>query len=72
MTKLNDKIEQLSDLLDNIKDEIQAVEWDFENLDSDEQKQVPKDLNKIESHLRKTATLFTHLTGRYTPDWGVK
>lgn len=70
MTKLNDKIEQLCDLLDNIKDEIQAVEFDFENLDSDEQKQVPKDLIKINNHLRQTAKLFTHLKGHNAPDWG--
>ena len=66
------KIDHLCDVLDNIKDEIQTIEYDWDNLDSDEQNQIPKDLSQIESHLRKTATLFTHLKGRHAPDWGSK
>ena len=66
------KIDHLCDVLDNIKDEIQAIEGDFDNLDPDEQTQIPKDLAQIESHLRKTAKLFTHLKGFNAPDWGSK
>ena len=66
---ITNKIEDLQTLIENISSEIEAIEYDFENLDSDQQKQVPKDLNKIESHLRKTATLFSHLNGNNIPDW---
>jgi len=66
------KIDHLCDVLDNIKDEIQGIEGDFDNLDPDEQNQIPKDLTHIESHLRKTAKLFTHLKGFNAPDWGSK
>ena len=66
------KIDHLGELLENIRDEIQTIEYDWDNLDSDEQNQIPKELTQIESHLRKTAKLFTHLKGSNAPDWGSK
>jgi hypothetical protein len=63
--------DEILDLLDEIKREIECIETDFlETLEVDQRRQVPKDLVKIEKHLRATAKLFSHLTGFNSPDWG--
>jgi len=66
---IQNKIDDLCDLLDEIKVEIECLEADFFDMDDSEKTQCKKDLPKIDSHLRKTANLFSHLTGVSSPDW---
>ena len=70
--KMQNKIDNMIELIQEISSELEYISYDYDDLDSNEQKQIPTVLKNIESHLRKTAPLFTHLTGNNKPDWGSK
>ena len=70
--KITDKIDSLQDLLEEISAELHCIEGDWDGIANDDPNtilQIPKDLIKIETHLKKTAKLFSHLNS-FIPDWG--
>ncbi len=71
--QLEKKINTLSELVESINGELEAISWDFPELqETGADKNLLRDLNKFENDLRKTANCLTHLQGTSFPDWGKK
>ena len=69
--QLEKKLDSLHELVDEIKSEIDAIGWDFPQLQDDgDDENLSTDLNKFEKHLRKSANCLTHLQDSF-PDWGI-
>ena len=69
--QLEKKLDLLHELVDEIKSEIDAIGWDFQELkNNDDDENLATDLNKFEKHLRKSANCLTHLKDHF-PDWGI-
>ena len=65
------KLDSLHELVDEIKSEIDAIGWDFQELkNNDDDENLSTDLNKFEKHLRKSANCLTHLKDSF-PDWAI-
>jgi len=66
-SKVENEIEELEQLLDDIKSELNCIEGDWDDLSEEEQQRVPSDLRKVATNIRSTAQLFSWITP--TPDW---
>ncbi|MAZ56529.1 hypothetical protein CL653_01955 [bacterium] len=70
--QLEKKLDTLTDLVEAINGEIEAIGWDFQELkDNGDGENLSTDLNKFEKHLRKSANCLTHLKDGSFPDWGI-
>ena len=67
--KITSKIDDLHDLLEEIKYELDCITFDFDDLGDHQQRRVPGMLLSIENHLRRTAKRFSHIHRNIVPEW---
>ena len=66
-SKVENEIEELEQLLEDIKSVLICIEGDWDDLSEEEQQRVASDLRKVATNIRSTAQLFSWIPPE--PEW---